>query len=413
MKYTLTDKIIAYVTLLGGLTISAVAIYYSVAGLVAIFAAAAVPIIIMGVVLETSKLIATVWLKWNWHRAPFFIKTYLLIAIITLMLITSMGIFGFLSKAHIDQVVPAGDTIAKVGIIDEKIKIQQDIIEQYRKDLTVLNTQIDRYNELGAVSKGVAVRKQQQAERTDILSQIEQSQQQVTVLREERFPLASQVRSIEAEVGPIKYIAALIYDENPTIDLLERAVRWVIIVIVAVFDPLAVILLLSSQYSFQWFREAKQKDQLDTAVKIEPPLTEPVIAVKIEPTIFSEVIPRDDTDVALVTETTVVDEQDRIDTDEMDDAHIISQAPDSEKSAMKAWKNDNPKGSLKIQRRLFANGLISALPWSQYMLSDNDAVVEATKWAQEQIDNSANSYKQNSEQSDSTLWQRLKGNKNE
>jgi hypothetical protein len=379
MTYTLTDKIIAYVTLLGGLTISGVAIYYSVAGLVAIFAAAAVPIIVMGVVLESCKLIATVWLKWNWQRAPWFIKTYLLIAILTLMLITSMGIFGFLSKAHIDQAVPAGDTIAKVQIIDEKIKIQQDIIKQYNNDLTVLNTQIERYNELGAVSKGVAVRKQQQAERTDILSQIEQSQQQLTVLREERFPLASQVRSIEAEVGPIKYIAALIYDENPSIDLLEQAVRWVIIVIVAVFDPLAVILLLSSQYSFQWFRESKRKENT-TEIKI------PSRSIRQEPKIHVDITKADTilTEVHPIYDNTELDTQVADNND--DDDEILSQASETEKSAMKIWKKEHPTGSLKTQRRLFTKGLISEVPWTKYYQHSNDAAEEATKWAQEQLD---------------------------
>ena len=103
MRYQTSDKIIAWITLLSGLTISAVAIYYSVAGLVAIFSAAVIPIIVMGVALEVSKLAATVWLKQNWTRAPNFIRGYLLAAITILMLITSMGIFGFLSKAHSDQ----------------------------------------------------------------------------------------------------------------------------------------------------------------------------------------------------------------------------------------------------------------------------------------------------------------------
>jgi hypothetical protein len=269
MKITLIDKSVAWMALLSGLSISVVAIYYSVAGLVAIFAAAAVPIMVMGVTLEVSKLIASLWLKWNWHRAPAFIKAYLLVAILTLMLITSMGIFGFLSKAHIDQATPAGDAIAQVQIIDEKISIQQDIITQYKKDLTVLNNQIDRYNELGAVTKGVTVRKQQQAERTEILSKIDASQQAINNLREEKFPLASQARAIEAEVGPIKYIAAVIYGDNTDVELLERAVRWIIIIIVLVFDPLAIVMLLASQYSFQWFKTEEFKNTAETAA-LEP-----------------------------------------------------------------------------------------------------------------------------------------------
>ena len=103
MLYKTSDKFIAYLALISGLSISAVAIYYSVAGLMAIFAAAVIPIMIMGIVLEVGKLAATVWLKQNWTRAPKFLKTYLLLAIFALMLLTSMGIFGYLSKAHLDQ----------------------------------------------------------------------------------------------------------------------------------------------------------------------------------------------------------------------------------------------------------------------------------------------------------------------
>ena len=111
MKLEHNDKILAWLTLYSGLAISAVAIYYSVAGLVAIFAAAAIPIIIMGVVLEVSKLVATVWLKMNWKRAPFLIKSYLFLAIVVLMFITSMGIFGFLSKAHIEQTTAGQESV--------------------------------------------------------------------------------------------------------------------------------------------------------------------------------------------------------------------------------------------------------------------------------------------------------------
>ena len=135
MKINTSDKIVAWLTLLSGLSISAVAVYYSVAGLVSIFAAAVVPIVVMGVALEVSKLVATVWLKINWTRAPRLIKIYLVSAIAILMLITSMGIFGYLSKAHLDQAVPTGDIADKVALIDEKIKTQKDNIDAARKAL--------------------------------------------------------------------------------------------------------------------------------------------------------------------------------------------------------------------------------------------------------------------------------------
>jgi hypothetical protein len=276
MKITLADKFIAYLALLSGLTISAVAIWYSVAGLVSIFAAAVTPIIVMGVALEISKLIATVWLKLNWSRAPIFIRSYLLGAIAILMVITSMGIFGFLSKAHSDQSLVSGDVQSKIAVYDEKIKTEKDNIDANRKVLKQLDEAVDQVmarsqDEKGA-DKAVAIRKAQQKDRSRISQEIAQSQKTINSLNEERAPIAAEVRKVEAEVGPIKYIAAFIYGSNPDANILEKAVTWVIIIIVSVFDPLAVILLLASQYSFQWFR----KDQEEVpAVAQEVPAYEP------------------------------------------------------------------------------------------------------------------------------------------
>jgi hypothetical protein len=282
MKITFSDKLIAYLALLTGLSISVVAIWYSVAGLVSIFAAAAVPIIIMGVVLEVSKLIATVWLKINWKIAPILMRTYLIIAIIILMFITSMGIFGFLSKAHLDQAVPVGDVAAKVQIIDDKIKFereniqtQKDNIAAARQTLRQLDLQVtetlartkDATNN-AAVNRSVTIRRQQAKERSALQKEIAVAQQgietiniRIAELNQQRAPIAAEVRAVEAEVGPIRYIAALIYDNAADTDVLERAVRAVIIIIVVVFDPLAVVLLLASQYSFQHFRRVREEEE--------------------------------------------------------------------------------------------------------------------------------------------------------
>jgi hypothetical protein len=264
MKFTFTDKLIAYLALLSGLSLSAVAIYYSVAGLVSIFSAAIIPIIVMGVVLEISKLIATIWLKINWTRAPGFIKAYMSLAIVVLMIITSMGIFGFLSKAHSDQSLVSGDVQSRIAIYDEKIKTERENIEANRRALKQMDEAVDQSmarstTEQGA-NRAVNIRQQQAKERTRLQSEITASQKKIGALNEERAPIAAEVRKVEAEVGPIKYIAAFIYGDNPDANLLEKAVTWVIIIIVAVFDPLAVILLLASQYSFQWFR--KQEDEV-------------------------------------------------------------------------------------------------------------------------------------------------------
>ncbi len=263
MKITLADKSIAWLALISGLSISAVAVYYSVAGLISIFAAAAIPIAVMGIVLELSKLVATVWLKQNWFIAPRLIKAYLLIAVAILMLITSMGIFGYLSKAHLDQAVPTGDVAAQVSLLDEKIKTERDNIEAAKKALQQMDAQVDQMlgrsdTERGA-ERAVQIRKNQAKERASLQADIAKSQKTIAALNQERAPIASELRKVEAEVGPIKYIAALLYGDNPDQNVLERAVRWVIILIVIIFDPLAVVLLLASQYSFQYFRRAKEE----------------------------------------------------------------------------------------------------------------------------------------------------------
>ena len=258
MKPTLNEKLIAYLVLLSGLSISAVAVYYSVVGLTAIFAAAVVPIVIMGTTLEVSKLVATVWLKQNWKTAPLLIKTYLLAAIVVLMFITSIGIFGFLSKAHSDQSLVSGDVQSKIAVYDEKIKTSRENIDANRKALKQMDEAVDQVmgrstSETGA-DKAVGIRRAQQRERARLQSEIVAEQKTISQLSEERAPVASEVRKIEAEVGPLKYIAAFFYGStDPTI--LEKAVTWVIITLIVVFDPLAVILLLASQISFQNFRE--------------------------------------------------------------------------------------------------------------------------------------------------------------
>lgn len=297
MKITLADKFIAYLALLSGLTISAVAIWYSVAGLVSIFAAAVTPIIVMGVALEISKLIATVWLKINWTRAPVFIRSYLLAAIAILMVITSMGIFGFLSKAHSDAGLVSGDVQAKIAVYDEKIKTSKENIDANRKALKQMDEAVDQVmgrstTETGA-DKAVAIRRAQAKERARLQSEIAADQKAISRLNEERAPIAAEVRKVEAEVGPIKYIANFIYGDNPDANVLEKAVTWVIIIIVIVFDPLAVILLLASQYSFQWFRKAREDEDLVHStvplhVVAEEPKAEEIAPVPEEKSILEQ-----------------------------------------------------------------------------------------------------------------------------
>lgn len=273
--------ILAWLLLLTGLIISAVAIYYSVVGLAAIFAAAAIPIYIMGGALEVAKLVCASWLKANWERVPRLMKTYMTIAVVVLMFITSMGIFGFLSKAHLDNSLISGDVVDKVAIIDEKIRTQRDNIEAARKALRQMDESVDqtmaRSNDEKGADKAAALRRSQQRERNNLQKDIANAQKEIAKLNEERAPIAKDLRKVEAEVGPIKYIAKLVYGDNPDANILEKAVTWVIIIIVLVFDPLAVIMLLAAQMTFQWHRQGRDPlAEAEEKTKQEPSLPEPV-----------------------------------------------------------------------------------------------------------------------------------------
>jgi len=263
-------------TLLVALTLSAIAAWYSIIGLTTIFAGAVVPVIIMGSALELAKITATVWLRKYWHRAGLLLKLYLVPAVIAIALITSMGIFGFLSKAHMDQGVTSGDIQSKIAIYDEKIKTEKENIQANRKALKQMDEGVDQVlgrstDEKGA-DKAMAMRKSQQKERTRLQTEILQSQKSIAELNDARAPIAAEVRKVEAEVGPIKYIAALLYGDDPDQNILERAVRWVIILIVIVFDPLALMLVLAANASKDWDTEETVEEKIseDGYKKPEP-----------------------------------------------------------------------------------------------------------------------------------------------
>ena len=284
MRISFNEKLIAYLALISGLSVSAVAVYYSVAGLAAIFASAVVPIIIMGVTLEIGKIVATVWIKQNWSIAPKLIRTYLVVAITVLMMITSMGIFGFLSKAHLDQSIPSGDVMDRIAVIDGKIQTERENIDAAKRALKQMDDSVDQTmarstSETGA-ARAASLRKSQQRERVQLGNDITSSQKRIGVLNQERGPIAKELRQVEAEVGPIKYIAGFVYGATDS-TILEKAVTWVIIALIVVFDPLALILLLASQISFQNFRERERAEEETTlayvADIVEPPIVEELV----------------------------------------------------------------------------------------------------------------------------------------
>lgn len=371
---------LSYFTLFVALSLSAVAAWYSIIGLTAIFAAAIIPIVIMGSILEVAKLTATVWLHEHWNRCRWFMRLYLVSAVIILMIITSMGIFGFLSRAHIEQSAPIGDTAAQIEIIEEKIEIQQQVIAQYRQDLEILNQQIERFNQLGAVTRGVAARATQQAERETIFDQIAQSQQAITELRQQRAPLAADIRKIETEVGPIKYIAALIYGDNPDQDLLEKAVRWMIMLLVVVFDPLAIMLVLAATQSLKWERQklvntdkilssAAQSDS-----EYQPPVSDSSEPLTVPTKSLLEQHPYLTAGFSNFKHLTPMvyrpDIFSNISTVAEDDEWLNE--PPSVKAAMIKWKELNPGATLKDQRARLVRGEIHELPW-MYLVVEHEA----------------------------------------
>ena len=404
-----------YLTLFTALIISLSAAVYSILGLTAIFAAAFWPIVVLGGSLEFGKIVTTLWLHKYWNQAELQYKVYLSFAVAVLMLLTSMGVFGFLSKAHLDQAVPSGDVAAKVQIYNDKIQTQQDNIKAARAALTQMDAAVDQTmsrstTEQGA-TKAANLRRSQARERTTLQNDISKAQKEITILQEQRAPIASEMRKVEAEVGPIKYIAALIYGDNPEANVLEKAVRWVIILIVIVFDPLALTLLLAATKTFEWergvdlFAPARKKTEYEAD---DGPLTDdqtnqirkmanndlPTGEVLATETLFpdaDEILKNGVANIdpnasillnkkeqilaglddmwsrakSLVNRDTEA-EHALLDSNQADvEADLVEDgASYAEKEAQRAWKEAHPADTIKRQRLMYEAKQIDELPWN-------------------------------------------------
>jgi hypothetical protein len=421
--------ILSYWTLAVALSLSLVAAWYSIIGLTAIFAAAVFPIIIMGGIMEVAKVTVTLWLHEYWQYCKRSMKIQLTFSVIVLMFITSMGIFGFLSKAHLDQAVPTGDVAAKVQILDEKIKTERDTIDSARRAIAQMDSAVDQTmsrstTEQGA-DKATAIRRSQARERATLQNEISQAQKKIAAYNEERAPIASELRKVEAEVGPIKYIAALIYGDNPDANLLEKAVRWVIIILVLVFDPLAIMMVLAATESIRWERQGKRgidfeedsevmnwfaraKERARFWDKQKEPQDNP------EPTRFAGFPwpmtsvfakskelgkpPKYEQDDGPLTNDQVVQikemAKDDLPTGNVIIKESLFEAPDIEnpnapgldvsnerpgdylldrdKESMRQWKEANPTDTIKHQRDLLEHGKINHLPWEDLKLQPDN-----------------------------------------
>lgn len=535
---------LGFLVLLTALAISSVAIFYSVAGLVAIFSAAAVPIMVMATTLEIAKLVTTVWLHNNWKNAVWWLKTYLSMAVIVLMLITSMGIFGYLSRAHIQQTAQNEQNMQEVASLETEIQRQQALITKYESDIvsyenegndadTNIQSQIDKEqtridsaytriqpaideqnkiieDEAAILGGGVKVQQDRVAEidqqlalvqkysdsneikqlqilvgvkadgnfgpgttaavaafkdklnaekitlgtqiaeqqksisspiidaarteikrlrglaeqqiadsnilinrlrdqlgKTDVVSndalisdtrqKIADTNKTLDELTTTKFNLETEGRKLEAEVGPVKYLAEMIYGENTDTDTLEKAVRFVIIMIIFVFDPLAVLLLIASQYTLSNLPPKPVKEpavisqpRKPRAIKPKPAKVEEVVDEPVKRPVKKRAVK--------VVEDTVVDIEPAID---YDDAEYQARAArlaatevhDAWKLAKKTWKEENPDLNLKAFKDDYVRGKISDLPWAAYV-------------------NETENYVQNSEQGNSTLWKQIRDNAN-
>ena len=260
-------------TFLSAISISIIAAGYSIVGLATLFAGAVIPIILMGSALEVGKLVAASWLYHNWNsNVPRLLKLYLFIAIIVLVFITSLGIFGFLSKAHLDQVKPTSSNNIKIELLDNQIKSQENIIERSQNTLTLLDKALEVYIDKEFVTRGLKERKKQKPERDELTLAINEASDKIAELSDKKGSLKLEQDKIEAEVGPIKYVAELIYGENAK-DMFDHAVRVVILILIFVFDPLAVLLLIAANISFRQWRQKrnikKSEEKFDLESRLE------------------------------------------------------------------------------------------------------------------------------------------------
>jgi len=521
--------LLGLITLLTAFALSSAAIYFSVVGLVAIFSGAAGPIIFMGTTLELAKLVTASWLYRNWHVAARYMKVYLTISIFILMVITSMGVFGFLSKSHLQQGATSSNNTQQISIINSQIKTEQDVIDrqqdiirrnsgagggagervsQLRDKIKQLDAEVKAYTDQGAtstifndkVAKGVALKESQKAERDRIDAEIKQlttanqgnnsaaeaqiarSQQKIQQLISQRAPLQTTQITLDAEIGPIKYIGELFVDLG-MVDKVntDMAVRWIIVLIIIVFDPLAVLLLIAGQQSikqhysnngngggrstapiidptpiinrlsekFKNFSFKKKDSSLDKLPTLPEPIVEPTVVQEqpAKPGLRLSTLSLPKSFTFKKTETVVPTEiltstVEVIDTEDGDTLEIVTKEQktrldhfNSQKDKAKQWKGQqtNPRHTIKRLRFNYVSGAIDKLPWDtveadippmpidqwNQMLEEAEKALEQDKEQttksyiikedQQQVRKTvAEEYVQNQEQTDQSIWNRIK-----
>lgn len=269
-------KLSAIFTLLVALTVSAVAAYFSVVGLAALFAATFIPVVIMGTSLEIGKLVAVQWLHMNWSNSNvnWIHRTYKTLAIAALMIITSIGIYGFLSKGHLEQEAPLEGIELQIGQREQQIKVLQDNNASLQTKLTQLDKSIDSFLSKDKAAQGLKARNSQKAERESIDQKIAANNEQINKLNSEILPLKMSSNEVHAKLGPIKYVAELFGWQDT-----NSAVRLVIGILMFAFDPFAIVMLISATITF---RELEEERQLKQEAPIAQPTPEPSPVALVE-----------------------------------------------------------------------------------------------------------------------------------
>lgn len=223
----------------------------------------------MGSALELGKLVTASWLYHNWNSAPRMLRYYLTVVVVVLMCISSMGIFGFLSKAHIDQTLNINTGQAdQIQIINSKVEFEKQSMADLDKQVQQIDAAISKMTDRGQAQNSLKAADQQRKNRDALVKRKEEHVQSISALTQQRIQLESSVKKLEAEVGPLKYIADMVYGKADG-DQLEKAVRYVILLIVLVFDPLAVVLLIAANTGLKNRKRVFTKDNISSILEID------------------------------------------------------------------------------------------------------------------------------------------------
>mgnify|MGYP003332635028 CR=1 FL=1 len=277
----MNSRIFIAILFLAALAISLTSGYFSIVGLMDIFPGGGWSILIMGVALELAKLVTASWVYRYWNTSRLLLKAYFILAVILLSTITSMGIFGYLSKAHIEQNITTGNKTLQISVLNSRITNEQKRIadaEAMIQQLDQAVTSLTKFDRIRGANGAIATRQNQAAERKALRQIIDEATRNTDALEQEKYTLESTQLALEADVGPVKYIAELFYGNNDASSV-DRAVRILIIILMCVFDPLAILLVVATNISLQEHATPPKKDLTlqDVASIIDEPIATSVL----------------------------------------------------------------------------------------------------------------------------------------